>query len=95
MSSKIQIEGDYPLWSKSHGDYVGKPMSDRIAEHFDWSSGRRYQWGNWAVLQKITYVDSIRQYVTDDFALIHLWDAAAEIKVFIGDDRKMVSCPNL
>ena len=95
MSSKNEVERDYPLWSMSDEEYVRKPMSDRIAEHFDWSSsGRRFQWGTWAVMQKITYVDSGNQYVSEDFAVVNLWDAAAEIKLFIGDDRKMVSCKN-
>jgi len=96
MSSKqpVKDDDDYPLFRELHVDYLAKSVSERVREHFDWSSGKRYQWGVWGVLQKIACHDTTHHYLTEDFALVYLPYTTAEVTVWIGEERKLVSWQN-
>jgi hypothetical protein len=91
MSSKKVVVEDYPLFKESDAAYGAKSVGDRIREHFDWSLGKRYEWGSWAVLQRVAYVDRTHVYLTDDFGLVNLATTTSEVRVWIGEERQMVS----
>lgn len=68
-----------------------KSVMEKLREHFKLNGGKRYAWGHWGVVQKVVYVDARNQYVSSDFAVCHLSKTIAELKVFVGDERKLVS----
>ena len=76
---------------RSFTEVSEESLFGRLEEHFNIPLGKRYASGHWGVLQKIVYVDSTHQYVTDDFAVVHLSKSVGEPRVFIGEERKKVS----
>lgn len=91
MSSKRNSQVGQVTDSPVEQEDVGKSVMEKLREHFKLNGGKRYSWGHWGVVQRVVYVDGSNQYVTEDFAVCHLSKTKAELKVFVGDERKLVS----